>query len=654
MRVDRSCDRAMSFPAEKAVYGCFFLLIALVCPSATSAEISLEPRVGFRGLFQLGHPFPLEVELSNSDRAVEGNLEVRVWKGGAAKGGSPYPFFYRKEVFLPAQSRKSVQLTVDPDFVSRPMLISFVGSGGKVTRELDLRRHFSPAPLMLLLSESNTRPAIPLGSTASNRLVSISLAELPGDPRALLGVSTLFLYEQSLRELSRSQALALETWLAAGGRLVILSSLNTALYQEANINRFMPVRVTGLKKISSLGGDANAAGLEHATRVSNFWAQEAKRVTGRVLIEAEGSPLVVEAARGKGTIIYLALDIGRAPLANWNGLPALFKSVFAPRGASGSPAYRASWDEAIFFRLFQNRAFISTYVPTGSFLAALGGYFAAFCFFSWLWQRSTLPKRTLAAGAATVIVLAALVGYLFFSRGGNIPDGVLLASTLLDNLSEGYVEAQSHVALFSTQQRRFDLQVERGWIDLAPIPSRSKVREDPAIVSVADGSSHRFLFPLREWDYRLLRLRFIEPFPLHVAIENQSDRIFVKLNNQAAKDLVDCWLVVSGQRFFLGEIAHGSSWTKEFPIKRNGAAESGRSDTLDLREISFKDKTRELLFHSSFFPRDARAGNLANHALFFGWVKDPNRRVWVEDSRIWAYDYALFRVMVPLAAEDDA
>lgn len=76
---------------------------------------------------------------------------------------------------------------------------------------------------------------------------------------------------------------------------------------------------------------------------------------------------------------------------------------------------------------------------------------------------------------------------------------------------------------------------------------------------------------------------------------------------------------------------------------------------MDLREISFKEKSRELLFHSSFFPRDSGVGRWGSGAaIFFGWVKDPRRRVWIEDQRIWAYDYALFRAIIPLPGEDDA
>ena len=82
-------------------------------PSVCGAEIFIEPRIGFHGVFQLGRPFPLEIELSNSGRPAEGTLEIAVWKGGATKGGAPYLLYYRRDIFLSPQSRKTVQITVD-------------------------------------------------------------------------------------------------------------------------------------------------------------------------------------------------------------------------------------------------------------------------------------------------------------------------------------------------------------------------------------------------------------------------------------------------------------------------------------------------------------------------------------------------------------
>ena len=635
-------------------HGSFLLLFSFfLFPSLCGAEIFIEPRIGFHGVFQLGRPFPLEVELSNSGRPAEGTLEITVWKGGATKGGAPYPLYYRRDVFLSPQSRKTVQLTVDPDFISRPLKIMFLSPTGTASREIDLRRHFSPSPVILLVSEGNTIPAVSLGSTLTNRLVALTLAELPPDPRALLGVSHLILYDQSLRDLSRSQLLALDTWLIAGGRMVILGSLNYSLYQEPAISRFLPVRVTGTKRISFhpvLGQS------DPASAIADVWAQASTVIGGKVLAEAQGMPVLVETSRGKGRITYLSLDVGRPPLSQWDGLPRFLQNLLAPAGGD-ELAPRTRWDDAVFSQLILSPSFISTYLPTGSLFVAIVGYLIGIGLFSWLWQRQGFTRRALVAAFLFFVVFSTCGGYLLFSRGGNIPDGVLLSSSVMESSADGYVEVQSNLAMFSTQIRQYGLQMERGWMELVPVAAPSRDRPEPAVVFQDGSGSSRFQLPLREWDYRLFRIRFVDRFPLRAEFEQQAGKLRMRLNNQSAKDLADCWLVMPGQRYALGDIPRGASWTKEFPLASEEGQErsSGRrSDSVDFREISFKDKTREILFHSSFFPRDEGSVRWSTGAaVFFGWVKDPDRRVSVDDQRIRNYDYTLFRTIFPLAGPED-
>jgi hypothetical protein len=627
--------------------------VVLLFPALCFSEIFIEPRIGFHGVFQLGRPFPLEVELNNSGRPAEGTLEIRVWKGGATKGGAPYPLHYRREIFLPAQSRKTVQLTVDPDFISRPLTITFASPAGNAARELDLRRHFSPAPVMLLVSEGHSLPPIALGSSSSNRLIALSLAEMPGDPRALLGVSHLILYDQSLRDLSRSQLLALDTWLIAGGKMVILGSLNYALYQEPALSRFLPVRVTGTKRISFV---PNLEQGERAASIAGIWAQASTPIGGKVLAQAQGIPVLVESSRGKGRITYLSLDVGRPPLSQWDGLPRFLQSLLAPVGAD-EVAPRTQWDDGVFSQLILSPSFISTYVPTGSLLLAMVGYLISVGLFTWLWQRKRLPGRALLTGFAVLVTFSAVAGYFLFSRGGNIPDAVLLSATVMESSADGYIEAQSNFALFSTQTRQYELQMERGWMELTPVSTRSREQPEQAVVLQDGGGSNRYQLPLREWDYRLFRMRSVDRFALRAEFEPQGDKLLMKVNNQSAKDLTDCWLLVPGQRHALGDIPRGSSWTKVFSLaaaKAQDETSSVRSESVNFRDVTFHHKTRDILFHSSFFPRDGEAARLSSGAaVFFGWVKDPERRLRIDDPQIRVHDYTLFRAIIPLAGAEE-
>jgi hypothetical protein len=629
-------------------------LVFIVSSSLHADEITIAAEVGFHGNFHLGRPFPLRVELSNLGPPVEGTLEVTVWKGGATKGLAPFAVYHRRTIPLAAQARKSAWFTVDPGSISRPLLVTFHSARGSSARkEIDLRRHFSPVPLILLLTASNLMPQLPLAPASPAPLVAVSPEELPADARAYGGVSTVVFYEPSLRDLSKAQAGALESWLVSGGRMAVLGSLDYALYQEPSIGRFLPVRVTGLKHFAALGAMERSYGSK-AAQLKNVTALDSTLLGGRSLIEENGTPILVERSRGKGKILYLALDIGRPPLSRWEGLPRLLRDILGAPVESRS-AMPTSWDEAVFTQLLLNPALLSSYVPVGAFFMWMVFYLAGLGVVTWLWQKRRLRWRRLALIFLSLVVLSASGGYLQFRRGGKIPDGVLLAATVLEPLADGYVEGNSNVAIFSTLRRDYDLALDGGWSDFDPVPRRGGRLEDNALVALEEAGRPRFRVALREWDHRLFRGRSVSRFPLSVEFDAREDKRVLKVSNLTAHDLTDCWLILAGERIPLGDVASGSTRAREFPLAGAAAsAADGRSRQVDLRDIPFKDKTRELLFRASFFPQEHGLARWSgNAALFFGWVKDAPRRIRAGNGRVSAQDFTLFRAVFPLADEED-
>lgn len=194
-------------------------------------------------------------------------------------------------------------------------------------------------------------------------------------------------------------------------------------------------------------------------------------------------------------------------------------------------------------------------------------------------------------------------------------------------------------------------------MELVPVAAPSRDRSEPAVVFQDGSGSSRFQLPLREWDYRLFRIRSVDRFPLRAEFEQQAGKLRMRLNNQSVKDLADCWLVLPGQRYHLGDIPRGTSWVREFPLASDAGQEPSsarRSDSVDFRDISFKNRTQDILFHSSFFPRDEGSVRWSTGAaVFFGWVNNPERRVSVDDPRIRNDGYTLFRAIFPLAGSED-
>jgi hypothetical protein len=624
------------------------LLLALQTPAVPAAEILIEPRVGFHGVFQLGQPFPLEVNLENIGPPVEGMLEVEVWKGGAAQGGAAYRTFHQREVFLPARSRRTVQFTIDPDLLSRPLRIQFKSSAANASRELDLRRHFSPAPIVLTLAEAGAVPLTSLGASAANRVVALSVGELPQDARALRGVSHLVIYDLSLRDLSRTQAAALDQWLAAGGTMLIIGSLNFTLYQEPQLGRYLPVRVSGVERTTFSPQGLLAEGKS----ISGVWAQKSNVLRGRVVTESRGLPLLVENAWGRGRILYFALDAGRPPLSTWSGLPEFLQSLLTP-AAPENTALRTQWTRSIFSQVLLTPWFVATYVPTRPMFFAVAAYLAGMFLLAQLWQRWRVGLRTLAFACFAWIAIAAVAGFLYFNRGGQSPEGVLLTATVMEEAGDGYVEAQTNLALFSTQRGEYSLAFGRGWVDPLPLPAPVSAQPGHSAVYRHGAALTRVQLPLDAWDFKLLRARHMERLQVSAEIEHQDGGMMLEVRNQSGKDLTDCWLVAPGMRVALGTLTSGASWKKTFPL-RAAEGDAGRLTEDTLREIRFKDKPRDVLFQTSFFPPDSlRTAWRGGAAVFFGWVKEPETSFATGDPRTRVQSYALYRVIAPLPGPEE-
>jgi hypothetical protein len=117
--------------------------------------------------------------------------------------------------------------------------------------------------------------------------------------------------------------------------------------------------------------------------------------------------------------------------------------------------------------------------------------------------------------------------------------------------------------------------------------------------------------------------------------------------------LTDCWLVAPGIHIALGDLRKGESLRKTFAFRATDGDPARRTEE-SVREVKFKDKPRDVLFQTSFFPQDSvRTASRAGAALFFGWVKDPEASFGVGDPRIRVESYTLYRVIVPLTGPDE-
>ena len=98
----------------------------------------------------------------------------------------------------------------------------------------------------------------------------------------------------------------------------------------------------------------------------------------------------------------------------------------------------------------------------------------------------------------------------------------------MENAGDGYVEAQTNLALFSTQLREYSLAFGRGWMDLMPLAAPAYAQPGQSLVYRHGGGVTRVQLPLKDWDFRLLRARYRGTFALSAAIERQGEQIIAQ------------------------------------------------------------------------------------------------------------------------------
>lgn len=608
--------------------------------------MSIRAQPGFGGVFRLGEPLPLRVELVNSGAAVRGVLEVEEARGGPTRGIPAYSFLQRRDVFLSAHARKVVFLTVDPDSVARPLRLRFTGAGRAHETSVSLRGRFTGQPLVLLLTRSNVAPAIPLSREAPTPVVSLPLGDLPEDVRAYGGVWSVMLYEQSLRGLSRRQRSALERWLSSGGVMAALGGVHFALYRDPATAGLLPVEVRGLRRLESLPDlSARFGGV-----LEDVLVQQAAATRGTVRLAERDTPILVERSHGQGRVAYLALDVGRPPVADWAGLPALFEEMLGAPPSRPSDRWSA-WSKEEFTGLLQDFGFVSLRSPVWPLLLLLALYAGSLLLWFRLWKAAGPSRPVLGLAPAGLVLASALGGYWYFDRGGYVPDGVLVSSTVVEeSLWSETASAHSDVGLFATRRRDFSFGLEPGWtqLDLAPAADRGA---DASLVLRQGRPRDRVHVPLAEWSAALFRLRSVRPSSVRVDWAQYRDRYRIGIANRSAEGLTECWLVIRGRGYELGDVPPGGALRREVPAFPD-AARSGEGEGPEVREVRFSEPVRGVLLRRALSP-DGDAPDPGT-AFVVGWFRDGEPALRVDDPRVAAHHFRMFRVAVPLGgAEED-
>jgi hypothetical protein len=231
-------------------------------------------------------------------------------------------------VDLPTQSRKRHTFVVMLRDFTHPLVLRLTDRAGAEVyrREIDLRTLTSPDRLILALSDEPVLDSLASVIPGKARVVYISLDELPTRWEALDAVDLMALRNIFPGALRPEQVQAIRQWVARGGRLLVTGGPQWTHYTHPRLRELVPIRVTGLVELTSLQALEDLTGVTSPMEM-RFPILRTEPLSGRILARAGEHVLIVVQDQGRGQVIFVAFDPGRAPLIAWEGTPALWRAL---------------------------------------------------------------------------------------------------------------------------------------------------------------------------------------------------------------------------------------------------------------------------------------------------------------------------------------
>ncbi len=300
---------------------CLSLLGTVIRPAAAQEEnngIAITARAGFDGYYKPEFWVPVQVTVANNGPAVEGELRISI--GSAAAGDQ---IIYKNPISLPTQSNKRVTMVVKLIAFTREIQVSLHNQqgdivGGAVSNRLN---QLSSNDLLYGVVSSNPGELSFLENMAGRRsdaaVAFLDMAELPDVTAAWNGLDVLIFNDVDTSQLTAVQLANLESWVSAGGQLVVTGGANWQKTAVA-LTHLLPVTITGSESAADLPALSQRTG-QPFRDPGPYLVTTSSLQNGELLLHQDGLPLLARQSWGRGSVYFMGLDPQLAPLLDWDG-----------------------------------------------------------------------------------------------------------------------------------------------------------------------------------------------------------------------------------------------------------------------------------------------------------------------------------------------
>ncbi len=361
-RLRESRTHTLAAPPLAVALSLLLLIVAAPASQAVAASgpFDLQLETGYNGVAHTRQWIPVTITIQNGGGDFRGTLAVSTGAGlltpvggiAAAQPAGARAFVsgtfttYRLPVSLPATGRKRFTAYVLAG--GEPLRVELLDTGGRLMAAAATRvRIDDQNPLVAVISDSDATldllDRLPVGGTRERiQVTHFKPAAVPLSAILLRAFDVVAIDDAATDQFTPSQQAALLDYVEMGGALLVAGGVSWRKTTAGLPSDLLPVNLRethAFGDLPRLRARLGAPPLEHPVELS-----VGERRAGLSVVAEDSTPLIVEAARGQGRVLFTAMDFAAEPMATWPGTPALLRQVIArlvlvQPGASGASGF---------------------------------------------------------------------------------------------------------------------------------------------------------------------------------------------------------------------------------------------------------------------------------------------------------------------------
>ncbi|MCS7071833.1 MAG: hypothetical protein NZM00_10035, partial [Anaerolinea sp.] len=299
------------------------------------AAITIAVDAGFGGFYRADAWLPVHIDLTNAGPSMSGQVIVRPETNPNAIGSA-----YATPVELASGARQRITLYVTARAFSGPLRVELLADDGTVLGVgTDSIRAARPADRLYAVLTDAPAGAVDLTGArlggAQAQQVSWRIADLPDRAIGLSALDLILFHDVDTSALTDAQRAALHDWVIDGGQIIAAGGPNWRA-TASGLGDLLPLEPAGTRTVSDLDALARwlrRPSVEAGALAGSTVVTDGMPVVGARVLAAldDGTPLIVRQVLGHGTVDYLTVDPGLAPLRGWAGLSDLWYTLHTAR-----------------------------------------------------------------------------------------------------------------------------------------------------------------------------------------------------------------------------------------------------------------------------------------------------------------------------------